>query len=58
MTCPHQLRTRTASHQAACLPLAEQRKIIRVIFDVRIQRTANHGQNEFGPERVLISPRV
>lgn len=42
----------------ACLALAEQRKIIKAIFDVRVQRTANRGQNSFEPERVLISPRV
>jgi hypothetical protein len=40
------------------LPLAEQRKIIKAVFDVRVQRTANRGQNAFEPERVLIAPRV
>ncbi len=40
------------------LALVEQRKIIKALFDVRVQRTANRGQNAFEPERVLITPRV
>ena len=40
------------------LALAEQRKIVKAVFDVRVQRTANRGQNAFEPERVLIAPRV
>ena len=40
------------------LALAEQRKIIKAVFDVRVQRTANRGQNAFEPDRVLIAPRV
>ncbi len=40
------------------LVLAEQRKIVKAVFDVRVQRTANRGQNAFEPERVLIAPRV
>jgi len=40
------------------LALAEQRKILKAVFDVRVQRTANRGQNAFEPERVLIAPRV
>lgn len=42
----------------AGMPLAEQRKIIKTVFDVRIQRTANRGQNAFEPARVLITARV
>lgn len=51
----------TAAHIRAAwgkLPLADQRKIIKALFEVRIQRTANRGQNAFEPERVLITPRV
>ena len=40
------------------LPLAEQRKIIKALFDVRVRCTANRGQNAFEPERVLIASRV
>ena len=40
------------------LALAEQRKIVKAVFDVRVQRTANRGQNAFEPERVLVAPRV
>ena len=40
------------------LVLAERRKIIKAVFDVRIQQTKNRGQNAFEPERVLMEPRV
>jgi DNA invertase Pin-like site-specific DNA recombinase len=40
------------------LALAEQRKIVKAVFDVRVQRTANRGQNAFEPARVLVAPRV
>jgi site-specific DNA recombinase len=40
------------------LALAEQRRIVKAVFDVRVQRTANREQNAFEPERVLIAPRV
>lgn len=40
------------------LPLAEQRRIVKAVFDVRIQQTKNRGQNAFEPGRVLITPRV
>ncbi len=42
----------------AAMPLAEQRKIIKAVFDVRIQQTTNRGQNTFEPERVLITARA
>lgn len=41
----------------AGLPLAEQRKIIKAAFDVRITRTGKKGQSVFNPERVHIVPR-
>ncbi len=40
------------------MPLAEQRKVIKVGFIVRVQQTQNRGQNAFEPERVLMEPRA
>ena len=40
------------------MPLAEQRKVIKVGFIVRVQQTQNRGQNAFEPERVLMEQRA
>lgn len=49
----HDLRTAWAA-----LTLADQRRIIKAAFDVRVQQTANRGQNTFEPERVLLEARA
>jgi hypothetical protein len=41
----------------AAMPLAKRRKIIKTMFEVRIQQTRNRGQNRFEPERVLMERR-
>ncbi|WP_165384272.1 zinc ribbon domain-containing protein [Leucobacter triazinivorans] len=38
--------------------LLEQRRILKLLFDIRITQAPRHGPNSVQPERVIISPRT